>query len=880
MTKLHTSVAQWGRVSGIRQDASDLIAVAPPPSHFSPEARKGRLVVVVEAEDDVARGRHACSLVARTIFETFYEDGAASVTSSLRAALKAANAALYQFNFEAPPHRRATVGVSCAVFHGHDLYVTQVPPAQAFVAHAGKLRALPNPPSWTGGAQSGPSVGFSTALGTSLGSEAEFFRSVVQAGDTVVLASSNVGRLLSKQQAEQLICFSDAATVAEAMYQLCQRNHLPEAHAVVIELMPELSAAARESPLSPAGVSERGKLAVGRLGDWMSQVTSEARRGRKSSVHGAPAREPSRNGTHAIAPEDEPIEKLVDIAPVEASLESPPEHAPNGAPPIENGGGALLDRVPVGDADPLAMSAFIGEGPYGGVVRPPAVKRDRPIDLGDNTGVPIDFASLPKKVTPPPPGLIDRATLPARGAVVGLLSGMSNMRRRTKRPLESPPRPPRTKVRGLSYRRERPSFPWLNILLIVGVLTLLVVVGLQQNRRRDQRAVQKELDEVATAVAAAETAPSELEAQQHLGTAEIELRDTAPLIEAGLLDETKTALWGSYQQVLQRYDRARSTINRIGVLSEIEVIATLPVEGGQASRLVLATDPATVTGLLQERLFVLDRGRDGGTLYTLGAQGLEQLLAPGQEAGSLIAGAIRELLWREDNPVALDRDPNPLNPIASAFLRSPDGWLANRLQGSELLPEGDIPAASFGGNLYLWDSERRQLMKYTSGQYGDLPTEWIVDPGAAQLNQVVCVQIDGDIWLLQTDGTIAVFRGGVFQRTLPVPQLSPPVQTITRFYVTPDVIDEVTGNVVRPGYVFLLDTLNERVIQISKADGAVIQQIQARERGRLNRLMDLQVDGARNQVYLANGNEILRAPLPAPPAERTTSPSVTTTPAQ
>src|SRR3712207_8606743 len=38
-------------------------------------------------------------------------------------------------------------------------------------------------------------------------------------------------------------------------------------------------------------------------------------------------------------------------------------------------GASLLDRVPVGDVDPLPLSAFVGEGPYGGIIRPPAPKR-------------------------------------------------------------------------------------------------------------------------------------------------------------------------------------------------------------------------------------------------------------------------------------------------------------------------------------------------------------------------------------------------------------------------------------------------------------------------------------------------------------------------
>lgn len=877
MAKLHTSVAQWGLVGGVRQDASDLVLVAPSPSRLSPEARKGKLVVVVEAEGDIARGRNACAIVAQTIHEAYYGDDAISITSSLRKAIKAANAALYQFNFDAPPHQRATVGVTCAVFHGRDLFIAQVPPAQAYIAHAGKLRAVPNPLAWTGGAQGGTALGYSTALGTSLGSEPEFFRSVLQPGDMVVLASSNIARLLGKAQAEQLIAFSDAATVAEALYQLCRRSSLPEAHVVAVEIMPELSAEARHSPLSSTGVSERGKLAAERVSNWVLLMSAEA----KSAL-----RRPKKDAATATPLPAEAEEPQTPVA-VGREPEEPP-FLPPPAPPglvLEQAaamnGGDLLDRVPVGDAEPLPLSAFIGEGNYGGIVRPPAVKREHRIDLGDNLGTPVDFAALPQKAAPPPPGLVERATLPLRAVIVHLLGGIANMPRRAlrNRAFEGQPKPLRTKVRGLSYRHERARLPWINMLLIVGLLALLVIVGLQQNRRRDQSIVRRALDNVTQAVDAAEAATVDAAAQQRLQEAETALVNLRPLKQSGMITTTKTTVWQQYQDVLQRYDQARASINRIGVFDNIEVVATLPNPGAQASRVVLATDPATTTGLLKEQLYVLDRGNDGGTVYQLKGNTFQPLLAPGQTAGSIVAGKIRDLLWRDDNPMALDRDENPFNSVATAYLRGANGWLANRLQGSELVDLGPIPAASFGGNLYFWDNKKRQLLRYASGYYADLPSEWITQRGDAKLDKVVDVQIEGDVYLLQADGSIAVFRGGAYQRTLPPPKLAPPVQTITRFYVTPSVVDEATGAVRKPGYIFLLDTLNERVIQISKTDGAVVQQIQARDRGRLNGLMDLKVDGARNEIYLTNSNQILRARLPAPPAPRTLpSPPSTATP--
>ncbi len=468
MSRLHTSITQWGLVSGIRQDASDLIVVAPFPSHFSPEARKGQLFVIVEAEGDVSRGRNACTLVAETIRETFYADRTVSITSALRKAMKAANAALYRYNFEAPPHKRATVGATCAVIHGQHLFVTQVHPAQAYVVHAGKLRALPNPLAWSGGAQGGAAVGYSTALGTSLGSEPEFYREVLQAGDTIVLAASNIARILSKSQAEQLLSFGDAATIADGLYELCRRNHLPESHAIAIEMTPELSAGARQAPLSPAGVSERGKLAVEHLGDWMSSRIGFRQPAPDAETQATPTSETTdwiEQEQHPLTIHSSSLGSRESNAAVAVQTPSIPGIVP----------GSLLDRIPVGDPDIVPLSAFLGEGEYGGIVRPPAVKRERQIDLGDNTGTPMDFAALPKKPQAQPAGIVEQATLPLRSAVVHVLGGMSNRRR--KAVIDAQPRPLRTKVRGLSYRRERPPFPWVNLLILTVIIAALVGLG-------------------------------------------------------------------------------------------------------------------------------------------------------------------------------------------------------------------------------------------------------------------------------------------------------------------------------------------------------------------------------------------------------------------
>src|SRR5215211_3369342 len=142
MTRYKLQTSQFGIVSGIRQDVSDRISSAVPGNLFAPEARKGQLFVLTAAVNETSRGKEACDLVAKTITTTYYKDSSFSITSSLRHALKSANTMLYEHNYKAAHHQKTAVSLTCAVLRDNDLYIAQVQPTQAYIAHKGQLRAL------------------------------------------------------------------------------------------------------------------------------------------------------------------------------------------------------------------------------------------------------------------------------------------------------------------------------------------------------------------------------------------------------------------------------------------------------------------------------------------------------------------------------------------------------------------------------------------------------------------------------------------------------------------------------------------------------------------------------------------------------------------
>ena len=277
MSAFETRSSQFGLVSGIRQTSSDMVLVAEPAGLFAPEARKGQLYIVAEADQDVARGRDACQLASRTIRKLFYGDSSYSVTSALRKAISAANKALYEHNFSVSPAKRAVVGVTCAVIKGNDLYIAQILPAQSYVLSDGKLRAIPDRPGLEPGrVRLRPAFIKPGALGASLSVEPEFYRALLRPGDALLLCSSNLARLLGQDDVLRLLRAGDPAEIADRLAEFCKQNALTEAHGIAAAVRPPLSPAAQAAPLSRAGISERGLVALRGIGGWATRVTGDA----------------------------------------------------------------------------------------------------------------------------------------------------------------------------------------------------------------------------------------------------------------------------------------------------------------------------------------------------------------------------------------------------------------------------------------------------------------------------------------------------------------------------------------------------------------------------------------------------------------------------
>lgn len=876
--------SQLGLVSGIQQTTSDMVLQVEPAVLFSPEARKGRLYILAETAPEPARGHDAVQVVLRTIRKVFYGDSSYSVTSSLRKAISAANHTLYQQNFNSPSQRRVVVGVTCAVLKDNDLYIAQIEPTQAYLQAEGKLRAMPQVVSWNSGQHAPAPMLKPASIGASLTVEAAFYRAVVRPNDRLLMCSSNLSRLLSQEDMQGLLRRPEASDITEKLREICDANALSDAQALVLAIHPALSEHAQAAPLSRSGVSERGRLLARTVGQSLGRVTGEAARLVRPKGHGEKdktdlrleraQREKQQMQTMPDEPPPLPVEPIV-IKPLDVghSLDEAVAQERDERNERLRRLGAAPERP-----DDLAMppSAFLGEGSY---PAPPAPGEPR-IDLSDTPGMAAVSGVGYRPPSPPSlePTVGERLTQPVTWISSTVQQQMR--RRRLRRP--PPSAMPRVRRRpGLSYRREGPPFPWLMLLLLVALVSVLVVYGRSQLQVTAEKNANDTLNVAEQAVADIPTAQDEATQLQKL---EIANRALEQVRASGVITATEDNLQ-RFTAAERDYEMAQEAIQKLTYFGDLVEVGRHPQAAANIAftSVVVPPPPGTITNTVAfESVYLLDTT---GTVYRMPRNGgsVEPILKPSDIGlvGQPI-GPVRAIAWREDNVVAVAQNDGGF----TYCFRNGDAWNFGNLGGSaewgRTVPINDkrFHVSTYGGNLYVWGALPGDVLRYRSGQFGDLYEPWIADNGGQKTDVSIDLAIDGNINLLQPDGSIQVYNANVYQKTVAPPQVDPKFDTATSFFVTGD---------GESGYFYLVDTLQERILQVEKTTGTVLQQMHARDSGpmRLNLLSTVYVDdsGARPQLYMINGSQLLRASLPdlprplraAPRADASATAEATTT---
>ncbi len=849
MQKFETRVGQFGLVGGVRQPTSDLALVAKPDSLFAPESHKGTLYIIVEAAAAAPRSQHACLLAVRTVRRAFYEDTTLSIAAAMRGAIAAANRAIYEQNIAQSAGKRATVGITVAVLKERDLFVAQVQPAQAYVLSESLLRAMPAHPSWDPAHVSVAPFTRSGALGASLFIDPEMYRCTLRPGESAILCSSGFAELLDRNETDRLLHIQDPAAAVEGLLQVAEQQRLDDAHALVIELRPPLSPAAQQVPLGVTGVSGRGWLAAHALRRWLTALTGGASHAlRRRPMPPAEKGPPSPDPLHTMPDLPQyPVNPLPLPLPIDMGVSLGARYV------RESEERALRGHRPDAASPELPPSAYLGEGFY------PA--SSRPIDLGD--GPALAAKARPYRTRYEMRPLVDlswgeRLALPFRLASLAIDDVRRSWRVR-------PTTPPQVvRGQGLSYRRTRPPFPWLLLFGLVLVISALIVYGMTLTTQNDQQVALEYFTAAENRLASVREASSEVSALDSLDLARQAINEVRA---SPIVTDTNPVLWLRYQELQREYERALAAVQRLTFFAGPVLLSTHPQPNGSFSDIIVPpatttiTDPNRLDGL--RYLYTLDGDKANARLYRIPRDGgvPQPYLTPSNSVGTEIVGPLRAALWRIDQVVAVDQAPSG---FGYYFLHNGSEWSYSKLGGSEIWSVRDrLSIKEYDGNLYVWGAVINEVLKFSSGSYGDTPEYWL-DPASltnVDISSVVDIAVDGEIYLLKSNGNVLIFSQGRLVSEIKPETITPPISAATRFFITNDGFGG--------GSIFLVEKQNERIIQMDKVTGNVIQQVKARPDGdlHLDHLDGISVDasGSRPILYLVNGGQIIRAELPDPP---------------
>jgi len=381
---------------------------------------------------------------------------------------------------------------------------------------------------------------------------------------------------------------------------------------------------------------------------------------------------------------------------------------------------------------------------------------------------------------------------------------------------------------------------WLLLALIVIPLLIvgLVVVMVFGRYRTAQADFQLLLDGAAQAITDAEGLTDEAAVAQRLSGASDFLENARARRPN---DEELLKLDQRYQALL---DKVEHVTPLYGALP----LWTFKGEGHNNSRVVVSGDS----------LFVLDRG-PGEVDRFLRSQ-LGDSVTPaepfvvvhkGEEISGTVVSDLTDMTWAEA------AGPNQRSKLL--VLDTAKGLVGYDTQlGTKRLTLGSADklkqpqlTASYDGNLYIVDGEGDQVWRYRPGKngYEGDPEAYFASGNPVDLAGVQAIAIDGNIWLLFTDGRLLKFFAGE-QRPFDFQGMPGPLAAPTALAVLQE------GD-----QLYILDAGNGRIIEVTK-EGQFLRQFRARDDDFLRQAKDMYLDEAARKFYILTSDQLYVADVP------------------
>jgi hypothetical protein len=372
--------------------------------------------------------------------------------------------------------------------------------------------------------------------------------------------------------------------------------------------------------------------------------------------------------------------------------------------------------------------------------------------------------------------------------------------------------------------------------IAIGILALVVIVVLLAQRTfGESERLTSLINQAKEEIRLAQNAIDSAEARTHWESV-LDLADQATVLQPENLEIRELQLQA--HDAIDKIDGVvRLEPELLGSLGAGRVPRQMIVYGRSA--FVLDPDAGWVSGLPFD-------GADAGVL-----EGPSTLVRTGDEISGGTVASLIDLTWvepggeRQTSGLVILEERGVLlsyDPAWGSESGSPQ--LTRTFLGTQ--PEGTAKAVgSWEGRFYVLDVTAPQIWRYEprGDAYPDPPERYFTDPSSVSLGDAVDMAIDGNIYVLHSDGTVSKFLRG--------DSLSFEVRDV------PDGFNEAVALAVDPesqsGVVYIADRGNQRVVVLGP-DGAFLAQLRAE--GFFDGLEALTVDEAAGRLYVFSNGQL------------------------
>ncbi len=407
-------------------------------------------------------------------------------------------------------------------------------------------------------------------------------------------------------------------------------------------------------------------------------------------------------------------------------------------------------------------------------------------------------------------------------------------------------RRPRRTRKGKEVAAAQLDRRWLYAALVIPILVIVLVAV---TRFQHQRSLEAQFSEL---VAAAQEAIASAESSSDRSTQRTLLNQAMGTLGQALeLKPEAAELRAEHQEIQEWLDRI-DYVYRIPYFIELQEFPDTESAVVRLGRVVVHGIDVYVLDLGVGRVYkyLLNDTRDA--LQTL--EGDPVLLRAGDQRGDMTVDELLDIAWVDAG--GLRGTSNLLTVDTQGHVLMYDALL-----GLRPFPTADtstwrnpVAAVGYFGRVYLLDPQANHVLRYvlTNEGYDGPPSDYFPEGTDVSVRSAVDVAIDGNVYVLHSDGVIAKYQEGS-----PVPfvqsNMDEPLEAPRSIFVT--------GFMDEGGYVYVADAGNQRIVQLSKA-GEFIRQFRARDAKNMRDLRGLFVDEEQKQLFLTDGSKLYLVSLP------------------